>query len=267
MSAGKSSVAGGERLPVHLAVLACIVACVVAASPAVYGQACEASCEWGYGPDDGPPRWAELCCPVCDGRSQSPIDIRTDEVVPGDLGPLAVNYGESHFEFANNGHTLQASYELLDQDNHIEFGGVKYPLNQFHFHSLGEHTIDGEAAPMEMHFVHRRTSYDIVVVAVRVVEGQNKPAFNGLWNSLPSSPTVEPRTVVINAKRMLPNRLSYYTYRGSLTTPDCSEVVTWVVLQEPMNMSSEQIEAFRAIFPGNYRPTQPLNGRSVRSGS
>lgn len=253
-----------RKLPIGLAI-ALVASAALLALPASSAD-CSASCEWGYGPSDGPPKWGELCCPVCDGKSQSPIDIRSEEVVPGDLGPLAITYRESHLEFSNDGHTLQATYELLDGENYLEVGGERYPLKQLHFHSLSEHTIDGRSAPMEIHFVHRRTSYDLAVVAVLVEEGPERPAFNPLWNSLPRDRTVEPRTVVLNPRKLMARNLDYYTYRGSLATPDCSEVVTWFVLKQPMRMSSEQIEEFRTIFAENYRPTQPLNGRIVSSG-
>jgi len=228
--------------------------------------ACSAACDWGYGPENGPPSWSELCCPVCDGRNQSPIDIRTEDVVPGDLGSLTLTYRESHLEFSNTGHGLRVTYELEDGENYLEFGGQRYPFVDFHFHSLSEHTIDGRSAPLEIHFVHRRTSFDLAVIAVLVEEGEHKPAFNPLWNSLPADQSLEPRTVIFNPRKLLPNKLAYYSYRGSLTTPDCAEVVSWFVLKQAMNMSTEQIEAFREIFSANYRPTQSLNGRVVRSG-
>jgi carbonic anhydrase len=66
--------------------------------------------------------------------------------------------------------------------------------------------------------------------------------------------------------------LSHWTYTGSLTTPPCSEGVRWLVLKEPVNVSSQSLAKFRAIvaaFPGqngwfqNNRPVMPLDGRTV----
>jgi len=41
---------------------------------------------------------------------------------------------------------------------------------------------------------------------------------------------------------LLPRDLEvYYTYQGSLTTPPCSEVVTWIVFPEPLFISHNQV--------------------------
>jgi carbonic anhydrase len=51
---------------------------------------------------------------------------------------------------------------------------------------------------------------------------------------------------------------------GSPTTPNFNEGVRRVILAEPIEMSREQIDAFKQLFPeGNSRETQPLNGRMV----
>ena len=62
---------------------------------------------------------------------------------------------------------------------------------------------------------------------------------------------------------------SYYRYRGSLTTPPCTESVMWTVLEEPVYYTKEQIETFREmkffskIGGRNNRPVQPLKARYV----
>jgi carbonic anhydrase len=78
-----------------------------------------------------------------------------------------------------------------------------------------------------------------------------------------------PRRVVV---RVDPSSLwdpssAYYRWEGSLTTPPCTGGVAWVFQRSPMRVRRETVAAFRADvggFPGNARPTQPLNGRRVR---
>lgn len=57
----------------------------------------------------------------------------------------------------------------------------------------------------------------------------------------------------------------YYHYKGSLTTPPCSETVDWFVLDRKAAVTPEMVEAFKKLFPdpANARPVQRLNGRDV----
>lgn len=79
-----------------------------------------------------------------------------------------------------------------------------------------------------------------------------------------------------NPKCLLPLRLDYWTYLGSLTTPPLNESVTWIVLKEPISISEKQLEKFRTLLftseedqriqmVNNFRPPQPLKGRVVRA--
>ena len=43
----------------------------------------------------------------------------------------------------------------------------------------------------------------------------------------------------------------------------CTEGVHWIVLEQPIEMSSAQIEAFKTIFHDNHRPLQKTVGREV----
>ena len=67
----------------------------------------------------------------------------------------------------------------------------------------------------------------------------------------------------IDPAKLVGAMTSAYRYEGSLTTPPCSETVTWVVLAQPITASRSQIAAFAAMFPNNARPVQPLNRRYV----
>ncbi|XP_047378616.1 carbonic anhydrase 13 isoform X2 [Sciurus carolinensis] len=75
---------------------------------------------------------------------------------------------------------------------------------------------------------------------------------------------------------LLPPSWDYWTYPGSLTVPPLLESVTWIVLKQPINISSQQLAKFRsllctaegeaaAFLLSNHRPPQPLKGRKVRA--
>ena len=108
--------------------------------------------QWGYEGEVGPSHWGKLSpefAPCGEGNAQSPIDIR-DATEVG-LVDIAFHYQQSAGSIVNNGHTIQVDFNT---DDFIIYNGIRYDLLQFHFHSPSEHTIDGEAAAMELHLVH-----------------------------------------------------------------------------------------------------------------
>ncbi|KAJ7375839.1 Phospholipase A2 crotoxin acid subunit CA [Desmophyllum pertusum] len=66
------------------------------------------------------------------------------------------------------------------------------------------------------------------------------------------------------------SRTSFYSYKGSLTTPPCYQSVNWIVLKKPIAVSRKEFKEMNALrnpekhsMCGNFRPTQPLNHRTV----
>ena len=74
-----------------------------------------------------------------------------------------------------------------------------------------------------------------------------------------------PAGATIDAHALLPADKTFFTYPGSLTTPPCTEGITWYVLKTPVEMSPAQIGAFTKLehLAHTNRPIQSLGGRVV----
>ncbi|NPA44095.1 MAG: carbonic anhydrase family protein, partial [Chlorobi bacterium] len=138
-------------------------------------------------------------------------------------------------------------------------------LLQFHYHALSEHTVNGKYFPLEVHFVHMHSDTDFVVLGVMIEEGAENELFKSYLDKFPTEKGEYKSENKINLMSLLPENKSYFNYKGSLTTPPCTEVVDWYVLQNSIYASKEQIEKFSQILNDNYRPVQALNGRKVYS--
>ena len=119
---------------------------------------------------------------------------------------------------------------------------------------------------MELHFVNQNTNNQFAVLGLMIKEGASNPYLEKAWNVIPPEEITEAvkLTEPIDLMSLLPKDKDSFQYNGSLTTPPCSEAVKWIVLEEPIEMSKEQIDKFRNIFPDNHRPVQSLNEREVK---
>ncbi|HET6462530.1 MAG TPA: carbonic anhydrase family protein, partial [Candidatus Krumholzibacteria bacterium] len=164
----------------------------------------------------------------------------------------------------NNGHTIQINYTDGDV---LTIGSEQFQLLQYHFHVPSEHTVKGQHHAMEMHLVHATDDGKLAVIGVFIDEGAHNAAFDPILSNLPATKGAESHLdhVMVDVNQLLPSSLETYRYDGSLTTPPCSESVKWLVMTTPIQLSADQIAAFRAIINGNNRPVQPLNGRTVET--
>ncbi len=220
---------------------------------------------WSYhNAETGPENWKNLCDGFsdCGGKSQSPINIDTKDVVQSkDLKAIEFNYGKSNVDIINNGHTVQFN---VNGKNLAKLNDKDYKLLQFHYHSLSEHTVNGKHFPIEVHFVHKYSDKDYAVIGIMFVEGKENPLFKKYLNQFPTHEGEYQSDETIDLLSLLPKNKDYYYYNGSLTTPPCSEIVSWYVLKNPVEASKEQIKKFSEILHNNYRPVLPLNGRKVK---
>jgi carbonic anhydrase len=118
---------------------------------------------------------------------------------------------------------------------------------------------------MVAHLVHADQEGNLAVVAVLLQKGEANPLIQKLWDDLPKEQGKEEvlDSVQINVADLLPGDRDYYTFPGSLTTPPCSEGVTWFVLKHPVTASAAAIAQFERLYPNNARPTQAQYDRVV----
>ncbi|HHT9114792.1 MAG TPA: carbonic anhydrase [Candidatus Wunengus sp. YC65] len=222
------------------------------------------SIHWSYEGEYGPEHWGDIkpdYSKCKGGQRQSPVGIALTEKAK--LESINVNYYAAPLKIINNGHTIQVNCK---NGSYAAIGNKRYELLQFHFHSPSEHKINGRSYAMEAHFVHKGEDGKLAVIGVLMDEGRGNDFIKTLWSNLPKDEGKEHvvTDVKINANQLLPHDMSYYTYAGSLTTPPCSEIVNWIVLKTPIEISKSQIDRFTSIFKNSARPIKSLCGRVVK---
>jgi carbonic anhydrase len=262
-SSCRKMLAGLQTLPREFAMRFRFAAFLLFASTVAFAQS---HSDWTYQGKTGALVWGKIdpSYEACaKGHEQSPIDIRGARL-DAKLKPIEFHYIAGGVTVENNGHTIQVN---VHPGSYIVAAGVRYDLVQFHFHHPSEHTIRGKFADMELHLVHRSADGKLAVIAVLLGE-QEYPntVLATLWEHLPTqagkSLTID---AMINPGGLLPTDRGYWTYTGSLTTPPCSEGVSWFLFENPISISRSQLRAFDALYKMNTRPIQDLHGRKIEA--
>uniref|UniRef100_A0A0B6Y957 Alpha-carbonic anhydrase domain-containing protein n=1 Tax=Arion vulgaris TaxID=1028688 RepID=A0A0B6Y957_9EUPU len=180
----------------------------------------------------------------------------------------------------------------------------EYELFEIRFHwgkdcdRGSEHLVNQKSFPMEIQFVHWNTrlynskeeaigrKHGIAIVSMFGQIGKEHSGLNVVVDALDDvlyKGRQKTLSGSFNPYAFLPDPAlwDFWTYEGSLTTPPCSENVTWIVLRYPLMLSLSQMENFRRVctfikgsrpYPGddgymvdNFRSSQPLNSRVVRA--
>ena len=220
--------------------------------------------DFGYSGEIGPEHWADLrpewgTCST--GQEQSPVDLGGVARRLRRSARPVIDYPPTRGKIFNNGHTIEVETEGEDA---LTLDGERYRLVQLHFHSPSEHTVQGRGYDMEMHLVHRSDAGRIAVLGIFLQRGPDSGAFDAIGEALPDD--IDVRHAIedpLDLRTLLPATVSssIRRYAGSLTTPPCSEDVSWLVATEPVLISDELMARFVERVRYNARFVQ----RFVRS--
>jgi carbonic anhydrase len=262
----------------------------------------------------GPSTWKNIqavspTVNACAGQSQTPVNIQALDVVndPTLTYPtFSITSGgcSSWVEFT----TLERfGFSFSETGNtctnfQVTYGGKTWTLTGGHTHSPSEHTFGGGYHDAELHLVHTSSDGKLLVLAINFVadtggvpNGAAQATLNVMWNAASSAYTKAggPNTPALPGavtydwtvaqtspydfyRNLLPPSRAYYTYTGSYTTYPCTEGITWIVFEQPVRISKNDLAIMRAALAGNpntiadpatgndNRPVQPLNGRIIK---
>ncbi|XP_068679277.1 carbonic anhydrase 2-like [Montipora foliosa] len=267
---------------------------VIFASFAAISIASGADYNYIKGSAIGPENWGGVCQ---SGQKQSPIDIDTSTAkYDSALGDIYVsNYDtipSENFTIANTNHSLKVSFP--PNIFYVSGGGLPgtFTTVQFHLHwgsdnnKGAEHTVNEMQYPAEIHFVSVNVKYPditlalpesdgLAVLGVFLEVGADNSAYEDLLgdiSDLNAGGTKKKIAPFMLKPLLAANMKDYYRYPGSLTTPPCSEAVTWTVFNDTVKIPQRLLTNLRALKMGdnspmvnNYRPVQPLHDRTVKS--
>ncbi|KAE8552750.1 hypothetical protein TMatcc_007868 [Talaromyces marneffei ATCC 18224] len=194
------------------------------------------------------------------GMRQSPINIDTHTIEYAATGSVNFNISNvASAKFENSGFGL----EVLMTNGSLVVNNITYYLDNFHFHTPSEHRVDEEYFPMECHFGFVSDDYKIAVVGFFMEIsrfGYTTPLLDSVFARLDdiTKPGTFTKTGPLDFSGLIShfNKYGVYTYSGSLTTPPCTEGVSWFISTEPLWINVQQSQAVKKVIRYNARYTQ-----------
>lgn len=205
-------------------------------------------------------------------QGQTPISINTNDTEKMNTIDPVIHYNSLTLSSVENTkENLKVSLSTTDKvNNYITIKGLKYELQQFHFHRHSEHNVNSEYGTMEIHFVNKSTTGAYAVLGVLIKSGSANDALQTLINSSPTTTGINATTDTFYLSSILPSDTGkYYSYSGSLTTPNVDSTpnqgpVTWIVFKNNIEMNTAQLNSYASKYnEENFRALQPLNSRKV----
>ncbi|KAK0404553.1 hypothetical protein QR680_017507 [Steinernema hermaphroditum] len=178
--------------------------------------------------------------------------------------------GESHGSFQSPVDICHDAVEKIQNHDPLKFVNYNRPIHG----DLVNNGHTSEHKPAELHLVHAGVEDPdrLVVLGVFLEVAENHKPLQIEFDTLVhvTAPNTRRQIANIVLEDKLPKDKSCVRYQGSLTTPPCSEVVTWMVFTQPVSITEEQLSALRqvqdsesGVLQKNRRPVQPLNGRQL----
>mmetsp|Transcript_11819 Transcript_11819/g.17295 ORF Transcript_11819/g.17295 Transcript_11819/m.17295 type:complete len:290 (+) Transcript_11819:499-1368(+) len=226
--------------------------------------------EWDYknqGKD-----WGDLC-PI--GNEQSPTSLHCQEAFKSSqifnyqYYPLKFNYSPTLVkgEFTKSVYIVRGEFGTMEVTTEAQ-AKRNFEAVQFHFHAPAEHELDGNLHDLELHLVHRDPQEKDIstVVGFMFKLSQEENPF------IEQSINCHTETKPVDLNLLFGTNPEVLMYKGSLTTPPCTEGILWFLSSKILPINKAQLKFFTEKWAenpafaggkGNNREVLPLNNRPV----
>jgi carbonic anhydrase len=144
----------------------------------------------------------------------------------------------------------------------MKYDNTTVYLKGWHIHSPSEHVVQGERTKAEMHFVFGDAEgHEKAVAGIRIDPGNTAsnfvsalPPMIGFANKTTVAWTMDLRKALDEVN----NFSDFWTYKGSLTSPPCTEGIRWFVARNVMYISAKQMQALLGASSFSSRVKQDV---------
>ncbi|CAF1879136.1 unnamed protein product [Brassica napus] len=221
-----------------------------------------------------PSKWSSVkqewkICGV--GKRQSPVNLspKVARLVHNSTALIQTYYKPVEATLKNRGYDIMVSWQ--EDAGKLVINNTDYKLIQSHWHAPSEHFLNGKRLAMELHMVHKSADGHLAVIGVLLREGEPNAFISRIKDKINFIADIlhgEASIGKIDPREFGWDLTKFYEYRGSLTTPPCTEDVIWTIVNKVVGTVSRQqidilVDARRGGYEANARPAQPLYKRMV----
>eukprot|EP00298_Acanthocystis_sp_HF-20_P010744 c19022_g1_i1.p1 GENE.c19022_g1_i1~~c19022_g1_i1.p1 ORF type:complete len:594 (-),score=282.23 c19022_g1_i1:193-1764(-) len=229
--------------------------------------------QWSY---SNPEDWGKISVnykECSDSSNQSPIDINSFRIASS-IAPLVTpQYIAGRVLVRNTGNYIRL---VPQQGSSLLYGEKAFDLIYIAVHTPSEHTISGERFPLELQFIHKsQNDEEFAGLSLLYKNGLDNAFIARFLESCDTDTDAEVISAAMNLASAIPKDITryksgtrvsypYYSYRGSLTTPPCTEGVRWFIWSKPDHVSADQVDALKSLVKrASSRPLQEQSDRLV----
>ena len=203
------------------------------------------------------------------GAQQSPINIISKiSKKCGATCDLTFFYRTSKLNIILSNKNIIIDY---DTGSYINFNQEIYELDKISFTNPSSHKIDGISYPVEAHLYHRSPNTGKILIIAIFIDindaiSRSKIFFDSISPSIPNkrgeqiSANMSENWTIYN---IIPEVKGFFLYTGSIPRYPCSEGVTWIIFDEPVNCSEEFYNSIKKVSRNNARALKKLGPRTI----
>lgn len=144
----------------------------------------------------------------------------------------------------------------------MTFDNTTLFLKGWHVHAPADHTVQGDRSKAELHFVMADSKgSEKAVLALRIDPGNTISKFWQQFSDIPyfdNSTTIAMTADMSSALTEVGNFNEFWTYKGSLTSPPCTEGIRFFVAGGVLSVGMLQMQQILAVSTFSARTEQEV---------